>query len=310
MSGVAVRRLGPGLDRLSAAGVGIYRTGPEWDEENRPNGDIGDFLTNVDIVLDCTPRGTGKTLDEKYAAAGVRVIYQGGEPDGLAETDYCYGIGFEEARSSRSVRIPSCNTTALVRLAKTLEGAGGIARMRAVMTRSTTDPDTAFKGTPNDLSVTPGQSHHGDDAKRFLPDLDIITIASGAPVNCGHLASIFLDMREDVTDRAVVEALSTAPRSIVLTGGTGSMHDLRRLCGSGPRNDCPSVLTWREAVTASGAEVSLFAGIHMESIVIPETLDAMQAMADTASSVGAAMTLSDRVLGLRHGEITHKGANP
>jgi glyceraldehyde-3-phosphate dehydrogenase (NAD(P)) len=285
MAGIAVRRPLPGLQRLAADGIAVHLC-------------VEALLGDVDLVLDCTPRGTGEKLDPLYRAAGVRVIYQGGEPAGLADTDYCFGFGFDAARRFRSVRIPSCNTTALVRLAALLGGPERIQRLRAVIIRSATDPDKAFKGALNSLAAAAGRSHHAEDVRRFLPQLDIVTLAATAPVNCGHLASLFIEMRTAASAADIMERLAQSPRIISLSGGTGALSDMRRPGLSRHRQDCPSVMIWPEAISVLGREVALFAGIHMESIVVPETLDAMQAMTASTDHAAVAMALSDRTLAL------------
>lgn len=302
LADVATRRRHPALAQLEARGTRIHVS-----QSAEAHAAVSAMLDGIDIVLDCTPRGMGGVLDPIYRAAGVRVIYQGGEADGLAEAEYCFGIGFEALRHARSVRIPSCNTTALVRLASALGGTRQVARLRAVITRSATDPDKAFKGTGNALTAGAGLSHHGDDARRFIPGLDVATLAASAPVNCGHLAALFIEMRQEMSAAETLARLGQSVRIAVLTGGTGSLHDLWQ-AGSGHGRDCPSVLLWPEAVSVTGREVALFAGIHMESIVIPETLDALQAMAATALGASAAMAVSDRIVGLHHGSISYESA--
>ena len=303
LTAVATRRPQPGLARLAAGGTRVHHA-----QHGSDRGAVAAMLGEVDVVLDCTPRGVGGTLEPLYRAAGVRVIYQGGEADGLAEAEYCCGIGFDAARRARSVRIPSCNTTALVRLATALGGSEEIARFRAVITRSATDPDKAFKGVVNDLTAGAGLSHHGQDVRHFLPQLDIVTLAASASVNCGHLAALFVEMRGDVSADEVHDRLARSPRTILPSGGSGTLHDLRRAIPTSPRGDCPSVLVWREAVSVRDREVALFAGIHMESIVVPETLDALQAVAGTPLDAAGAMAASDAVHGLAPAPVPHESA--
>ena len=301
LSGVAARRPTPGLADIAQT-MPIHATESSvdtWrDADFTPAGDLAALARSSDVVLDCTPRGTGVAHQDIYRDAGCKVIYQGGEPGDLADVDYCYGLNFHQARTAQSVRIPSCNTTALVRVLTAIGGVSVLRSVRAVLIRSATDPDKAYKGTVNNLIPSPGLSHHGKDLKAFWPTLDVQTLAVSAPVNCGHLMEIFATLATSVTRQEILDGLTRAARVQVLDDGPGSLSDLRQKLGAGPRRDAPSALVWNAGVSVGEQEVSLALGVHMESIVIPETLDALQAMAGLSDDAGTAMLRSDEICGI------------
>lgn len=292
--GVGVRRAIPAMAPLIAAGIPIYCSEgkPASMLERVCAGDLGDLLDRCDIILDCTPRGTGAGLRSSYKKAGVRAVFQGGETAGVAQATYCSGLGFEDARSARSVRVLSCNTTGLLRLARCLAGLSPLTSIRAVLTRSATDPDKFAKGIPNSLVASLGESHHGRDIRELWPDLDILTLASYAPVNCGHLISMFARPRHRVSAEDVSLAITQAPRTRIVDGD-GSLADLRRTGSGNLRNDCHDVIVWRDGIAVTNDEISLSAAIHMEAIVIPETIDVLFAMTGLAGSAEQAMSRSD-----------------
>jgi glyceraldehyde-3-phosphate dehydrogenase (NAD(P)) len=297
--GVCVRRSTPAIVPIVQAGVPIYVSDRSAASLDGPpfSGELRDLLLRCDIVLDCTPRGTGASLHPTYAKAAVRSIFQGGEASGLAGSTYCAGIGFDRARSATSVRVSSCNTTGLTRLAQCLDRIGPIRCIRACLTRSAADPDKFVKGMPNALIASAGESHHGIEIREIWPGLDIRTLASYAPVNCGHLVSLFAKMRDPLGAEDVLRELAAEPRVCVVNGG-GSLSDLRSVGAANPRQDCPAVIVWREGVQVSGGEIVLSAGIHMESIVIPETLDVLFAMTGLECERQNARQRTDAVLNL------------
>lgn len=299
LAGVAVRRATPALAPLIARGIPVYASQgiDPADIAVGCAGRIEDLLRHSDIVLDCTPRGTGAALSEVYRASRSRVIFQGGEKSATAGTSYCYGTGFEAAVTAPTVRVVSCNTTGLMRLARAISNMAPIDDVRATLTRSAADPDKSAKGRLNALIASPGESHHGIDIRELWPGLDIRTIASYAPVNCGHLASLFVRMSRHVTPEEIREALENAPR-VSLVEGSGSLADLR-LAGQGRRRrDCHDVIVWQSGIDVCGREVMLSAGIHMEAIVIPETIDVLYAMSGIETDRAAAMRRTDRALSL------------
>lgn len=295
LTGVAVRRPSPALAPMMAKSVPVYAShgiNPASFTTECAGG-FEELLSRCDIILDCTPRGTGADLEPFYDRADVRAIYQGGEASALAATSYCSGIGFAEAATAPSVRVVSCNTTGLTRLAKCLEQLGAISSIRAVLTRSAADPDKALKGQPNALVASPRESHHGKDIREFWPELNIRTLASAAPVNCGHLVNLFARMDQPHSPASLLTALDGTSR-IRVVEGSNSLTDLRYHSNCRWRNDCPDILVWRDGIDVQDDEILLSAGIHMESIVIPETLDVLFAMTGLEQEV--AMRRSDHIV--------------
>jgi glyceraldehyde-3-phosphate dehydrogenase (NAD(P)) len=78
--------------------------------------------------------------------------------------------------------------------------------------------------------------------------------------------------------------------------GRGGLTDLRDVGRGHKRNDCPDLIIWQESVQTFGENVVLSAGVHMESIVIPETLDALFAMTRLELDVNKAMGRSDQAI--------------
>ena len=58
------------VEEMKAAGIPVVGT-------------LDDLLTQVDVVVDCTPKGIGAKNLALYQAAGVKAIYQGGEKHSL-----------------------------------------------------------------------------------------------------------------------------------------------------------------------------------------------------------------------------------
>ena len=65
-----------------------------------------------------------------------------------------------------------------------------------------------------------------------------------------------------------------------------------------PRNDIPELVVFEESVSVDGDEVILFQAVHQESIVVPENIDAIRALAGTAKTAEETISKTDRALGL------------
>ncbi|MCI4371183.1 MAG: type II glyceraldehyde-3-phosphate dehydrogenase, partial [Thermoplasmata archaeon] len=76
-------------------------------------GTLEDLVAASELVVDCTPEGSGyKPLYEK---AGVRAIWQGGEEHSLTNLSFNAAANYAGCVGARFVRVPSCNTTGLIR---------------------------------------------------------------------------------------------------------------------------------------------------------------------------------------------------
>ncbi|QPB24293.1 hypothetical protein ISN39_32505 (plasmid) [Rhizobium sp. 007] len=157
------------------------------------------------------------------------------------------------------------------------------------------------------MTLSLGPSHHATDLKRFFPDLSIISFASHAPTNHGHLIQLFVTCTHPVSAAAVRDALATSPRVVLLTGALGSTADVRNLAGSGSRNDAYAVVVWAESVVTQGHEIALTAAVHMEAIVVPETIDAIRAIAGREWSAKDSRYATDCALQVRSGHIEISG---
>ena len=67
-----------------------------------------DLLRQVDIVVDCSPKHIGAQNKARYQAAGVKAIWQGGEPHELAgysfvaQANYAGAVGLAPGRRHRA----------------------------------------------------------------------------------------------------------------------------------------------------------------------------------------------------------------
>ena len=115
------------VDEMKAAGIPIAGT-------------LDDLLGQIDTVVDCTPKGIGPKNLERYRAAGVKIIYQGGEKHNLTGHSFVAQANYETALGKDATRVVSCNTTSTVRTLTALRDAGLLKKARGVLVRRATDP--------------------------------------------------------------------------------------------------------------------------------------------------------------------------
>ena len=279
---------------------------PEMEAAGLPvEGTLADLLTRAEIIVDCIPKHVGAENRERYRAAGVKAVWQGGEEHEVAGYSFVAQVNYAGALDRDSARVVSCNTTALARVMWALQSGGWVKRARAVLLRRGMDPwESHLTGMIN--TVVPEMnvpSHQGPDLQRVIPDLDITTLAGSAAHNLSHIHFAMVETTHPVSANELREALQHAPRIALVRASDGlvalnSVIELMRDLGR-PRGDMWEVAVWEEALAADDRELYLTFQVHNEAITIPENIDCIRALTglerDAATSIGK----TDTALGIK-----------
>lgn len=267
-------------------------------------GTLDDLLKNVDVVVDCTPKGIAAKNKDVYQAAGVKGIWQGGEKHDLTGYSFVAQVNYEGAVGRDFARVVSCNTTALSRISHALHSQGWVKRVRAVLLRRGTDPWESHKNGMINTVVpeTKVPSHQGPDAQTVIPDLNITTMAGAGPYNLSHIHFAMVETTRPVSLDEVRAALEDAPRIAFVRADNGLvalnsvielMRDLER-----PRGDMWEVAVWEDALAVDGQEIYLTFQVHNEAIVIPETVDCIRALTELETNGRRSIEKTNAALGI------------
>jgi glyceraldehyde-3-phosphate dehydrogenase (NAD(P)) len=278
-------------DQMEAAGVPVA-------------GGLDDLLKDVDIVVDCTPKGVAARNKELYQAAGVKAIWQGGESHDLAGYSFVAQVNYAGALNRDFARVVSCNTTALSRVLHALHRHGWVKRARAVLLRRGTDPWESHKtGMINTvIPETKVPSHQGPDAQTVIPDLDITTLAGAGPYTLSHVHFAMVETTRPVSLDELRDALWDAPRIAFVRATDGLvalnsvielMRDLDR-----SRGDMWEVAVWEDALAADEREVYLTFQVHNEAIVVPENVDCIRALTGLETDGATSIAKTNAALGI------------
>lgn len=267
-------------------------------------GELEDLLSQVDVVVDCTPKHIGARNKAIYEKAGVKWIVQGGEKHELTGVSFVAQVNYREALGKTAARVVSCNTTALCRVLGPLHSRGWVKKARMVLMRRATDPwESHLNGMIN--TAVPEEiipSHQGPDAQTVIPDLRLTVVATAAPFNLSHLHAAFIELEGDPDSAQVMLALHEAPRIAMVQVSQGVeglnsvieiVRDLER-----PRNDLWEVALWHDVTTLTDGDLHLVYQVHNEAIVVPENIDAIRALTGIEDDPMASIRKTDQALGI------------
>jgi glyceraldehyde-3-phosphate dehydrogenase (NAD(P)) len=300
-------------------GYPVYASTPQAAEHMRAAGipvvgDLDELLGWVDVIADATPKKVASANFEKYKAAGVKSIFQGGEKHSLTGHSFVAQANYETAIGRDSTRVVSCNTTSIVRTLGALKNAGLLKKARGVLIRRATDPwESDHTGVMNTVvPETAIPSHQGPDAQTVVPDLDVMTIAVVAAHTTSHLHAWSVELTRPATKDEVLAAFRAAPRIAFLRAGEGvvalnstleMMADLGR-----PRGDMWEVGLWEDGLTVVGNELFYNYQVYNQAIVVPETIDAIRALTGVEKNGAASIAKTDAALGLVREFLTREPA--
>ena len=299
--------------RVKAAvvlGLPVYASLSEKSNEMRDSGipivgNLDDLLKQIDVIIDCTPKGIGAKNLLLYKKAGVKAIYQGGEKHSLTGHSFVAQANYETALGLDATRVVSCNTTSTVRTLTALRNAGLLKKARGVLIRRATDPwESDHSGIMNTVVPEPHiPSHQGPDARTVVPELDIITMAVKAAHTQTHSHYWVVELTRQASREEVLAAFKAAPRIafirmsdgiVALNSTIELMKDLGR-----PRGDMWEVALWEDVLTVNGNEVYYTYQVYNEAIVVPESVDAIRALMGTIKDGSESIRITDEAMGMR-----------
>lgn len=296
-------------------GLPIYASLVDKSDEMKDKGipvagTLNDLLKQIDVIVDCTPKGIGAKNLELYRKAGVKAVYQGGEKHELTGHSFVAQANYETALGLDATRVVSCNTTSTVRTLTALRNSGLLKKARGVLIRRATDPwESDHSGIMNTVVPEPHiPSHQGPDAQTVVPELDVITLAAKASHTQTHNHYWVVELTRKVSREEVLEAFKAAPRIafirmsdgiVALNSTIELMKDLGR-----PRGDMWEVALWEDVLTVNGNEVYYTYQVYNEAIVVPESVDAIRALTGVIKDGKDSIRITDKAMGIRKDFLT------
>lgn len=307
--GVTARTPDYRLFSANKKGIKIFGADPVacdklMDSGIKCSGDFGSFIGSIDVVIDATPAGIGKENKIKYDSLGIKSIFEGGEKHDLTGFSFVAQVNYKDAIGKQSLRVVSCNTTAICRVTYPFVQKGLLEKAYITLARRGTDPTDSHKQGPLGTVVLEDSipSHQGPDAKTVIPNLNIITAAFAVPVTLGHLHTAFLHLNNDLSREEVIEILKSCPRVVGVNYKDGltaenQIVELMRDLGR-PRADMWEVVFWEDLLHVEGKDVTFYYQVHNEAIVIPENIDAIRAISGMEQDPQKSIQKTNQSLGI------------
>jgi glyceraldehyde-3-phosphate dehydrogenase (NAD(P)) len=266
-------------------------------------GTMEDILKKVDIVLDATSAGVGKKNKETYQKYNLPAVFQGGEKNEIADVFFHGYANYEKGLGQKYLKLTSCNTTGLIRAVDCIDREVGVEKTAITIIRRVADPGDYHRGLTNALQVDKAPSHQAVDLMTIMPHVDATGILVHTPVTHGHIITIVATPKKKITPEGVIELFSKHPRIRVVSIdegflGNASLFKYARDLGN-PRGDMYEIAVWKDTVVTSGNDIMFAINIPQESVVIPETMDAIRASLRMQTDRLEAVSITNKYLGMK-----------
>lgn len=267
-------------------------------------GTLDDLFPQVDIVVDCTPKGVGAKNAARYREAGVKFIVQGGEKHDVPGHSFVAEANYADAFGRNATRVVSCNTTSIVRTLHSLRKAGLLSKARGTLLRRATDPwESHLGGIMNTLVPEPHiPSHQAPDARTVIPDLDVVTMAVKVPETLAHVHFWVVELARAADRAEVLGALTTSSRTVAIRTdqGLGAVNAVKEMMLDlgRPHGNLYEVALWEDLVAVHGTEAYYAYMVDNQAIVIPENIDAIRALCGVTSDPAESIRMTDESLGV------------
>ena len=285
----------------------MYAAIPEAEERlgeaNIPVvGGFDDLLDNVDIMLDATSAGVGAKNKEQYAARGLKAVFQGGESSEIADVFFHGYANYEKGVGQDYLKLTSCNTTGLIRAVDCLDRGVGVDKVAITIIRRVADPGDTHRGLVDVLLMEPIPNHQAVDLMHVMPHVDATGLLVHTPVTHGHIITIVATPKKKVTKDEVIDLFGAHPRIRVVKIEDGfnsntALFNYGRFLGHA-RGDMYEIGIFEETIGFSGDDIMLAINIPQESVVIPESMDAVRAAMPLQTSRDEALALTNKFLGM------------
>ena len=248
------------------------------DVKIEPKGTILDLINEADLMIDCTPKGIGQANKDKIYSRknGLHAIFQGGEKASIAKLTFNAYINYKNAVGEQFIRIPSCNTTGMLRYLNCIQSVSKIKKVIVNLIRRGGDPPEPRAGPINDYVPTGIPSHHAEDVIAADSRLNskLITYGVSVPVTLMHMhnAVVFGNFP---SKEKIIDAFHENPRIVVIGGKKAPTA--AQIMEANERKNLYQIAILEKTIHLHDNTLLFSAFIHQEADVVPENIDAIRA---------------------------------
>jgi glyceraldehyde-3-phosphate dehydrogenase (NAD(P)) len=266
------------------------------------SGSLEDLVQQVDVMLDATSAGVGLKNKEIYKKYGKKAVFQGGEKNAIADVFFHGYANYEKGLGVDYLKLTSCNTTGLIRAVDCLDRVVGAEKVAITIIRRVADPGDYHRGLTNALQIDKAPSHQAVDLMTIMPHVDATGILVHTPVTHGHIITVVLTPKKDISVEEAIEIFEKHPRIRVVSIdegflGNASLFRYARDLGN-PRGDMYEIALWKDSVVKSGNDLMFAINIPQESVVIPENIDAIRAAMQMQGDRESGTSETNKYLGI------------
>jgi len=248
------------------------------DANIESKGTILDLLNDIELIIDCTPKKIGQANKDKIYSRNkdLHALFQGGEKASIAKITFNAYINYKNAVGEQFIRIPSCNTTGMLRYLNSVQSVSDVKKVIVGLIRRGGDPPEPNVGPINDYVPTEIPSHHAEDVISADSRLNgkLITHSVDVPVTLMHMHNI-VAFGNFPSREKFLDTFYDDPRMVVIGGE--EIPTAAQIMEANNRNNLYQIAILEKTIHIQDNILLFSAFIHQEADVVPENIDAIRA---------------------------------
>ena len=248
------------------------------DAKIKPKGTILDLINETELIVDCTPAKIGQANKDKVYSRknDLHALFQGGEKASIAKLTFNAYINYRNSIGERFIRIPSCNTTGILRYLNIVQSVSDVKKAVVNLIRRGADPAEPRSGPINDYVPTEIPSHHAEDVIAADPRLGgkLITYGVKVPVTLMHMHNTVV-IGDFPSRGKILDAFRDNPRMLVIGGK--EIPTAAQIMEANDRKDLYQIILLEKTIHLHDNILLFSTYIHQEADVVPENIDAIRA---------------------------------
>jgi len=248
------------------------------DAKIEPKGTILDLINETDLMVDCTPKKVGQANKDKLYSRknGLHAIFQGGEKASIAKVTFNANINYKDAIGEKFIRVPSCNTTGMLRYLNCVQNVSDVKKVVVNLIRRGGDPPEPKSGPINDYVPTGIPSHHAEDVIAVDSRLNgkLITYGVKVPVTLMHMHNAIVFGNFPSREK-IIDAFRDNPRMVVIGGKEAPTA--AQVMEANERKNLYQIPVLEKTIHLHDDILLFSTYVHQEADVVPENIDAIRA---------------------------------
>ena len=266
------------------------------------SGMLSDLLYQCDIVLDASPAGEGLKNKKNYIKYGKKAVFQGGEDNAVADVLFHGYANYDRGYGADFLKISNYNINGLTRVIGCLDRAYGIESVSLKIIDRNIELDQIQNAETLNQHCLTKSNQLAQDFMQIMPHIDVQCQYEYTSNPDEQSVTINAIGKKNISRENTLIALKAHERIRIENRSADNsislfQTDIKHIYSS-QDDEIYKIVVWEDSLVEDGKCISLVTTVPPQTIIIPETIDAIRACCKMQPDSYNATTLTNTYLRL------------